>query len=193
MSKELNLYSNIARVGNYSGIYFFDADGIHLENQIRLCSDYIEINPDNKTYEYDVLLSNSAGNYLYVGWELFDINKTNTENDSCVYCAHIKPTTNLIWWRYKGVVDLSKDALGNKTAFIRLRILNKWTDSDSNTSGIATVHTISLREVSTANPDQQQHILKNGQLQTDFFRETSRANAGFNKNGFVDGGQFYEY
>lgn len=193
MSKELEFLTKLYSVGNYTGIYFQDTDGLHLENAKWLASDYYTpINPSGHRYEYDIICSIDSGNMLNIGWERFDANKTSRSNNACRYVISARPTTDLKYKRYKGIIDLSTDGV-NPTAFIKLRILNKWTNSDSDTTGKAIIHSISLREFGVDEIAETAQIKKNGQLMTDYFRETPLENASFSKNGFVDGGQLYEY
>ena len=49
------------------------------------------------------------------------------------------------YYRIHGTIDLSTDTV-NPCAFIKLRILNKWTGSESDTNGTATIHYLSLKE-----------------------------------------------
>ena len=64
-----------------------------------------------------------------------------------MYVVATKPSTDVVKNRVKGIISLSTDGV-NPCAFIKLRILNKWTGSDSNTQGKATIHSLSLKEYS---------------------------------------------
>lgn len=128
-----------------SGTFTQDKDGLHLDQYVWVTHDYIPIDPTNKTYKYDIIYSNDAGNLFYIGWERFDANKTSRSNSACVYV--LANATERNYYRIRGTVDLSTDTV-NPCAFIKLRILNKWTGSNSETNGTATIHYLSLKEYS---------------------------------------------
>ena len=67
-----------------------------------------------------------------------------------MYVVARKPSIDVVKSRAEGTIDLSTDGV-NPCAFIKLRILNKWTGSDSNTQGKATIHSLSLKEYSNDN------------------------------------------
>lgn len=133
-----------------SGTFLQDKDGLHLDQQVWITHTYIPINPTEKTYKYDITYSCDAGNQFYIGWERYDANKTSRSNNACVYVVARKPSIDVVKSRAKGTIDLSTDGV-NPCAFIKLRILNKWTGSDSNTQGKATIHSLSLKEYSNDN------------------------------------------
>lgn len=128
-----------------SGTFSQDKDGLHLDQNVWVTHDYIPIDPTGKTYKYDILYSNDAGNLFYIGWERYDANKTARSNGACVYA--IANANERSYYRLRGTIDLSTDTV-NPCAFIKLRILNKWTGSDSETGGTATIHYLSLKEYS---------------------------------------------
>ena len=130
-----------------SGTFTQDKNGLHMNGNIWIYHDYIPINPTGKTYKYDITYSCDAGNQFYIGWERYDANKTSRSNNACVYVVATKPSTDVVKNRVKGIISLSTDGV-NPCAFIKLRILNKWTGSDSNTQGKATIHSLSLKEYS---------------------------------------------
>lgn len=133
-----------------TGTFTQNKNGLNLNNKIWVYHDYVSINPTGKTYKYDITYSCDAGNQFYIGWQRYDANKTSRSNSACVYVISTKPSTDVVTNRVKGTVDLSTDGV-NPCAFIKLRILNKWTGSDSNTQGKATIHSLSLKEYSNDN------------------------------------------
>lgn len=133
-----------------SGTYLQNEDGLHLNQKIWVTHDYISINPIEKIYKFDIVYSCDAGNRLYVGWERYDASKTARNNNACVYAITAKPSENAIKIRKRGIINLSTDGV-NPCAFIKLRILNKWTNSDSDTTGQAIIHSLSLKEYSDDN------------------------------------------
>lgn len=152
-------------------------------------SEYIPINPTNKTYYYDYTISVAAGNQFYIGFERYDANKTARSNYACVYTYATKPSSDVIKTRYKGTVNLSTDGV-NPCAFIRLRVLNAWGGTDSSSAKTATIHQISLREVETL---QNTQFLKTGQIKTDILREFESGNASLQENEVLNSFEFIEY
>lgn len=150
--------------GSGSGILSHESDGLHLNGGIWVyhgSSEYISINPSGKTYKYDVVCSIDAGNQFYIGWERYDADKTARSNDACTYIVATKPTSNLVYKHYSGTVNLSTDGV-NPCAFIRLRILNKWSGSTTDTNGTAIIHSLSLKEYSTSDVFTPVNISKTG-------------------------------
>lgn len=192
MSKELMIEHNELKNYNTSTIYTINSDGIYLDGYGGILSNYVPINPSGKTYYFDIILSIDTGNQFYIGWERYDAAKTSRSNNACVYAIYAKPTSDIKYARYKGTINLATDTV-NPTAFIRLRILNKWSGSTSGTTGKAIIHQISLREISTGDNFETANVSKTGQLRTDYFRETNIQQTKFSKNGFVDANNFYEY
>lgn len=139
-----------AQTSSGSGTFTQDKNGLHLNQYIWVNHNYIPINPTGKTYKYDITYSCDAGNQFYIGWERYDANKTSRSNNACVYVVATKPSTDVVKSRAKGTINLSTDGV-NPCAFIKIRILNKWTGSDSNTQGKATIHSLSLKEYSNDN------------------------------------------
>ena len=135
---------------NSSGTFTQNKNGLNLNNKIWVYHNYVPINPTGKTYKYDITYSCDAGNQFYIGWERYDANKTSRSNSACVYVISTKPSTDVVTNRVKGTVDLSTDGV-NPCAFIKLRILNKWTGSASDTKGTAIIHSLSLKEYSSDN------------------------------------------
>ena len=126
-----------------NGTFVQDKDGLYLNQQIWVSHDYIPIDPTNKTYKYDIIYSCDEGNLLYIGWERYDANKTSRSNNACTYVISSQVEHN--YYRKRGTVDLLTDGV-NPCAFIKLRILNKWTGSNNDTNGTATIHYLSLKE-----------------------------------------------
>ena len=177
---------------NFSGggTYSFTADGIYMNGTKYLkSSNYIRIHPEYCSFKYDFTVSVSAGNLFYIGWERYDIDKTARSNDACVYKCSIKPTTDLIRARYRGTIDLSTDGV-NPAAYVKLRILNKWSGSETETTGIGILHSISLLAIPTLENISTQ-MLQNGLIQTDHFRELE--NISIARNGYFDSSILYEY
>lgn len=153
--------------------------------------DYIPINPTGVTYQYDITCSIAVGNQVHIGWERFDAQKTARTNDATVYVISTKPTSAIVKKNYKGTVNLSTDGV-NPAAFIRLRILNAWTNTDSGSEKTLTVHSLSLRAVPNGEVPERK-IKKNGQFVSDYFKENCSGIASINQNGFIDGTSIYEY
>ena len=149
-------------------------------------SDYIWINPIGKTYYYDIDVSINAGNQFYIGFERYDIKKTTRSNNACVYVIAIKPTSDLVHKRYRGVISLATDGV-NPCAFIALRILSGWSGTTSGVTGVATVHRLSLREVTTL---QQPKLYEEGILLGDEFNEHQKAS--FYNNGIIEAVNYIE-
>lgn len=128
-----------------TGNFYQDKDGLHLDQNVWVTHDYIPIDPSEKTYKYDIELSCDTGNLFYIGWERYDVDKTSRSNNACTYVYASSTERN--HYRIRGTVNLSTDGV-NPCAFIKLRILNKWTGSDSETNGTAIIHYLSLKEYS---------------------------------------------
>lgn len=140
---EIEYLYDLTKSGN--GTFSQDENGLYLDQDIWVTHNYIPINSTNKTYKYDIIYSCDTGNQFYIGWERYDANKTSRSNNACVYVVATKPSEDRIKYRVRGIVDLLNDGV-NPCAFIKLRILNKWTGSDSDTNGTATIHYLSLKE-----------------------------------------------
>ncbi len=152
---------------------------------------YIPIEDCTHTFEYDITFESDAGNYFYLGIERYDLNKATGSNSCCIY--QIATNNNAkTKQRVRGTVNLNQTISSsntNKTAFIRLRILNQWTNS-SGTNVTAKIYHLSLREITeTTN---KISVLKNGQLKSDTFWEDYQT-ASFNKLNEVEGNILYEY
>lgn len=165
---------------NSNGKMYFDT------NSTSAGSNYISINPTNHTYYYDFDISLNAGNKFYIGFERYDADKTSRSNNATIYICDTRPTEDINHKHIFGTVDLSTDGV-NPCAFIALRILNGWSGTTSGVVGTATIHSMSLREVSTI---QNPKLYKNGILLTDEFKEYQKAS--FYKNGFVEATEFIE-
>ena len=144
-------------------------------------SDYIPILPTNHTYEYDITYSFDSGNHFYIGFERYDIDKTARSNNACVYV--VDSTSGADHNRIKGTVNLSTDTV-NQCRYIALRILNGW----YNTTGTATIHNMSLHEVST--PRNHSQLTEQGNFIIDEIKENQKAS--FYKNGIVEAHNFIE-
>ena len=151
--------------------------------------DYIPILDCTNTFEYDIIYESDAGNYFYIGIERYAADKTTGSNSSCIYQvdSHNNAKTKQ---RIRGTINLNQNtSAGNKTAFIRLRILNQWTHS-SGTNVTAKIYHLSLREITDSQNKNQ--ISKTGILNTDTFWEGFDL-AGLNKLNVVETNQLYEY
>lgn len=176
-------YSNhtISCFSNYNnGELYFNT------NNSSAGSNYIPISPSGKTYYYDFEISVNTGNQFYIGIERYDADKTSRENNACLYPVAIKPTSDLSHKRYYGTINLSTDGV-NPCAFIALRVLNGWSGTTSGVTGIATIHRLSLREVTTI---QKPNLLKTGVFQIDELNEQQRAS--FYSNGIVETSELIE-
>ena len=153
--------------GNWNN---FSSEGMEFNSSINSAgTEYIEINPEGHEYIYDFTISVSDGNQFYIGFERYDENKTARGNNACTYVYSNKPGSDLVKRRYTGTVNLSTDGV-NPCKYIRLRILNGWSGSDSDSTKLATVHRWSLREIPTST-DSKTKLLKQGVLKTDMLRE----------------------
>ena len=147
-----------------AGTITHQRDGLYLDQNVFVnhgSSEYISINPQGKTYKYEIVCSIDAGNQFYIGWERYDADKTARSNNACVYAIATKPSTNITYQRYAGTINLSTDGV-NPCAFIRLRILNKWTGSASDTNGTAIIHSLSLKEYSTSDVFPHVNVTRTG-------------------------------
>lgn len=147
----------------------YSEDGIEFNGRSSAGSDYIEINPSTNKYIYDYTISVSTGNQFYIGFERYDENKTTRSNQACVYTFWSKPTSDIVKKRYTGVVNLATDGV-NPCKYIRLRILNGWTGTDSSSTKLATIHNLSLREVPTSTTDKTK-LYKTGIFESDLLLE----------------------
>lgn len=184
-----------------SGSFSEDYDGIHLSNYIYLKGEYIPITPTGYTFRYDTVISISAGNRFYLGFERYDENKTARSNDACVYPIGFTPSSDVIYRRYRGTVDLSTDGV-NPAAFIRLRLLNLWSGSTAET-GTASIHSLSLLGVANGESISKK-VYYNGIFVSDHFREFEKSwttngvdsqigKVSIAKNGYTDSVELYEF
>lgn len=147
-------------------------------------SEYIKITPG--TYEYDYTISVNTGNQFYIGIERYDANKTSRSNAACVYTTAIKPTTDIVKQRYKGTVNLTTDGT-NTIDTITLRILNGWSGTTSGVTGLATIHSFSLKlQSSGIDPS----LKRTGQFIAGEFKEET--NTKFYKDHIVEANEFIE-
>lgn len=152
-------------------------------------TDYIALPTGNGyTYQYDFDISVTANDQVYIQIERFDINKSSISNNAATnIVGGFKPTADTNHKIYRGNIDIGTFNSGTVTGFIRVRICNGY----SSTTGTHTIHNWSLRTVNNniTNPKVQQ----NGIVISDYFKEKTAGNASFNKNGFIEGRQIYEY
>ena len=188
-SNQIEHLYDIEKTGSYTGTIIKDENGIHLNDYIWVNHDFIPINPVNKTYKYDITFSNTDGNMFYIGWERYDANKTSRSNNACIYVQGNKTARD--YYRIQGTVDLSTDGV-NPCAFIRIRILNKWSGSTSDTEGKATIHSLSLKEFSSSDNFEKMKISHQGntfttelQQKNKIFTYITRAQE-LNANSFIE-------
>lgn len=152
---------------------------------------YIPIQDCSHTFEYDITYESDAGNYFYVGIERYDINKNTGSNSCCIY--QIATSNNAkTKQRVRGTVNLNQvisSTNDNKTAYIRLRVLNQWTGS-SGTNVTAKIYHLSLREITEDTV--KTTITKQGQLKSDTFWENF-STVSLNKLNVVEENTLYEY
>ena len=151
---------------------------------------FIQIDNCQDTFEWDIVYQSDAGNYFYIGFERFDINKATGSNNDCIY---IISTQNVAKAKQhvKGTINFNQTISStntNKTAFIRLRILNQWSYSSGTGVG-AKIYHLSLREI---DDNDKTNITKQGQLISNAFWE------GFNpvyakRSRAIGGNEIYEY
>ena len=159
---------------NINGEYHFTT------NSSSAGTPYIPIDPRGKTYYYDCTISVNAGNQFYIGFERYDATRTERSDNGCVYIIDIKPSSHMVKQHYSGTVDLSTDGT-NPCRYIALRILNGWSGTTSGVTGTATIHNISLREVSSL---QQPKLFKYGQFLGEELKE--KDNTKLYPNGIIE-------
>ena len=147
----------------------FTSDGMYFEGTGSCGTNYIEISPTGKQYIYDYTISVSTGNQFYIGFERYDADKTSRSNQACTYTFTQKPTSDIVKKRYTGIVNLATDGT-NPCKYIRLRILNGWSGTDSSSTKLATVHSLSLREVPTSTTAKTK-LYKTGVFESDLLLE----------------------
>lgn len=192
MSIELSSF-DIAVSGNYSGTYYYDANGLHLNGQLWMSdatNPYIEINPDDYIFKYDIVASAAVGNWFLVGWERYDANKTSRPNAATIYVInHSETAIELVKQRYKGTINLTTDGV-NPCKYIKLRILNYWKNNIESTKE-AVIHSISLLAI-PKNAADKKRITRTGIYESEFFKEGFNNKVSNNKYGYVEGSYLYE-
>ena len=164
---------------NSNGEIYFDG------NRQSVGSLYIPINPSGKTYYWDLILSQNIGNQFYVGFERYDKDFTPRSNNACVYVYSTKAASDLSYARYKGTINLSTDGV-NPCAYIALRILNGWIGTTSGVTGTATIHYLSLREVTISEGFETSKIHKTGVITCDTL-EDKNDKMSIEKAGLING------
>ena len=190
MSQEL-LVCNFEEISN-KNYYYYDKEGLHITSKgsaVWVYTPFILL-PKVTYFEYDFIVSIEAQNQVYIQIERFNANKTSISNNAAINCiGGVKPSTNINYTRYKGQLNLATFGSGSSiqnTAYIKIRIGNNY----NNTSGAFIIHNWSLKPVT--NNINTVKILKNGQITTDLFRENQKTSS-FEKKGFINSFQFYEY
>lgn len=166
--------------------YNDQGEPIFTTNSTHAGSDYIEINPTNKTYYYDMVLSINAGNQAYIGFHRYDAEKTARSNNATVYIYQTKPSADIIKKRFTGTVNLSTDGV-NPCKYISLRVLNGWSGTTSGVTGTLIIHRFSLREVQNM---QYPKITEQSQLITEELDEWNDAK--FYQDGIIESNHFIE-
>lgn len=149
-------------------------------------SGYFEISPNGHTYEYDFVYDNTEGSLLYIGFERYDANKTQTSNNSCAY--FVSSTAGVSNKRVKGTINLATDDNGTTTKYIKLRILGNWNNNVTN--AVSKIKLCSLREVSSY---EGINLNDNGIIHGDIFRENGLNQSFFHKEGIIECSNFIEY
>ena len=151
---------------------------------------YIPIDDCTHTFEYDIIYESDAGNVFDVGVERYAADKTTGTNSCCIY----QIVTNNVAkskQRVRGTINLNQEVTnGNKTAYIRLRILNQWSGSTSSGTVTAKIYHISIREITEST--NKISVTQQGQLTTDTLWDDYTP-ASFNKLNVVECNNFYEY
>lgn len=179
-----------AHTADYWTRYNPQGEAYFTTNGESIGSEYIPINPAGNTYYYDAIITVNAGNQFYIGFERYDKDFTPRSNDACVYFYTTKPAEDYVYRRYTGTIDLSTDGV-NPCAYIALRILNGWSGTDSGVTGTATLHYLSLREVSTTLGFEQTKIMKSGIVQCDTMTDKNNKMS-VEKYGLINGTDFIE-
>lgn len=189
VGRELLAGENFVYYSNGTFWNNFSSEGLEFQYGNSLKSNYIEINPDGNKYLYDFTVSVATGNQFYIGFERYDENKTSRSNNACVYAVSIKPSSDIVKRRYKGVINLATDGV-NPCKYIRLRVLNGWTGTDSSSTKLATIHNLSLREVPTSTTAKSK-LYKTGIFESDLLLEGNtkveiEKNIDTNSNWFIE-------
>lgn len=169
---------------NSKGEMYFDT------NSTSAGSEYIPIDPTGKTYYYDLIISINTGNKIYIGFERYDKDFTPRSNNAAVYIYSTLPTSDLVYKRFSGTVDLSTDTV-NPCAYIALRILNGWSGTTEGVIGNATIHYFSLREVVTSEGFEQTQVLETGVVAGDTFIDKNDKMS-IEERGLINGVDFSE-
>lgn len=169
VGRELLAGENFIHYSNGTFWNDFSSEGLEFQYGNSLKSNYIEINPDGNKYLYDFTVSVATGNQFYIGFERYDENKTSRSNNACVYAVSTKPSSDIVKRRYKGVINLATDGV-NPCKYIKLRVLNGWTGSNSSSTKLATIHNLSLREVPTSTTAKSK-LYKTGIFESDLLLE----------------------
>ena len=157
-----------------------------ISGHTRFNSSYIPVNPAGKTYYYDIEYSNTSGNQFYIGVERYDAHKVSGSNQECQYPINTTSAANHV--RNTGTLNISTvTANGNPVAYIKIRILNDWSNS-GNTSYIAKIHYFSIKEVSSISDP---NINKNGVFNGNAFFESNNI-ASISKTSNIISNQFIE-
>lgn len=189
MNKELLINTTWTKTSG-SGSFIRNEDGFTITSVSTdatwVKSDYIPL-PQSGTFEFDFICSVTANNQVYIQIERYDENKGTISNNAAANCiSGYKPTQNITKQRFKGIIDISTFNSNTTTAYIKVRMCSGY----SSTEGTFIIHNYSLRNI---NGDKKTpSINKKGQLISDSIRENCPIPS-FNKAGFVDSTDFYEY
>lgn len=192
MSREIEYLYDLTGESNCTR----DSDGLHITGNVWInhrTDPYVPVDPA-KSYYYDMVYSVDTGNQFYIGYERYDEDKASTSNNSCVYQVATKPTTDVRYVHTFGKFNGVQGTLstGKPVAYIKLRILNKWSGSATDTTGKATIHSLSLKEVNAGDSFGKQSVTKTGIMTSDSFRE-GELGTSIRQNGFIDSARFIEF
>jgi hypothetical protein len=154
---------------------------------------YIPIDTDSYDYAYYFDITNSkgssaTGNLAYVGFERFDSAKTPTSNDSCyyLYSSSEESSHTILTGSFNAVLS---SAIGTDTSskFVRLRILNDWSDSSQDTENHKLyIHAAALLRFPKGK-SVDCRFAKNGVITSSQFIEVPNSEAKINKYGILIG------
>ena len=151
---------------------------------------YIPISDCTHTFIYTYTYESIAGNYFYIGIERYDKDKATGSNSCCIYQVATNNTAKSKQ-TISGTVNLNQTISSsntNKTAFVRLRILNNWSGSSAS-NATAKIYQLSLREIMGG---EKISISRTGITTASSFWE-NYSKTSFGKYGDVDSSSFYEY
>lgn len=192
--KSLDLYESPSDYNSSTVELTLFNEGIRIKNKAWLSqknqqgstADFVRIDP-TATFYYDIVYSNQTpGNLFYIGFERYDEDMTETNDNSTIYVVQRSTIADNI--RVTGTVDLSTNLTGNPTKYIRLKILNNW-DNSTATEGILEIKGLSL--IQKYNTDNAK-IEKTHIVSADYFKENNLNEAKIFKYEGIESNCFYE-